>query len=58
MIKTIKIQNPTQMTIMKDGKIIADLYIPGINGNIDTDAINLQSYDNHHSGICHIKLEV
>lgn len=57
MIKTIQVQKPTQMTIIKDGEIVANIYVPGINGSIDTDVIKVWSCDNP-CGEYHVKLEV
>lgn len=58
MIKTIEWQHPAKLTIIKDGEVVADFYIPGIKGGIDTDKIKLSTVDDPCDMKYHVRLEV
>lgn len=58
MIKSIEWQIPVKITIIKDGNVVADLYVPGINGYIDTDKVVVLTQVNEASGRTNIRLEV
>ena len=57
MVKSIELPKPTRLTIIKDGNLVADIYVPGIEGYIDTDKINASVSSNDISGDT-ISLEV
>lgn len=42
MIKNVDIQQPAKMTIIKDGEVVAEVYVPGIKGVIDKDKLHVQ----------------
>lgn len=58
MIKNIEIQQPTRMTIVKNGNIVADIYVPGIKGGIDGEEIKASTYRDEIGGDVSLRLEV
>lgn len=58
MIKSIESQEQTRMIIVKNGEIVAYIYINGMHGVVDADKINVETYNNTHDRMCEVKLEV
>lgn len=58
MIKPIEWQKPARITIMKDGNMVADLYVPGVNGGIDTDKAKMVTKTDMINDNIIIRLEV
>lgn len=58
MIKSIEVQHPVKITIIKNGEVIANLYANCINGGIDTDKIKVEAYRYICDATYNMKLEV
>ena len=59
MIKSIDLQAPSKFTIIKNGEVIASLYVSGIKGSINVDDnVKVYTLFNENNLEYEIKLEV
>lgn len=58
MIKPIEIQQPARLTIFKDGEMVADIYVPGMDGMVDKDKLHVVTNYSPISNIYNVKIEV
>lgn len=58
MIKNIDIQQPAKMTIIKDGEVVAEVYVPEIKGVIDKDKLHVQTSRSEIDMTHNVRIEV
>lgn len=58
MIKSIDIQQPAKMTIIKNGEVVAEVYVPGIKGVVDKDKLHIQISHSEIDMTHNVRIEV